>query len=164
MIRLHCRKNTSIPLAWEWRLEREIVWVRERKREREREMVWCEKERKNVTHVVVVVGKTWPITETLPQPKSVILKSHTLSESWKITPFWLSTLHSQTILKYGSHLVEVFIDISFSGPFTASFPLISTVFRNRLFNNSWWWLDSNPGSLVSEASPLSAEPRPLSIS
>ena len=54
-----------------------------------------------------------------------------------------------------------------NGPFPASFSLFSsfntqlTVNKCSIPINFWWWLDSNRGPLVSEATALPTEPQPL---
>ena len=61
--------------------------------------------------------------------------------------------------------VKMHLTIFLNEPFPASFSLFSSFLQTfnskRLLNKSYWWLDSNPGFLVSEATALSTVPQPL---
>ena len=54
-----------------------------------------------------------------------------------------------------------FLNGPFPAPFTLFSSFLQTVNRKYWFNKSCWWLDSNGGPLVTEATALPTEPQPL---
>ena len=76
---------------------------------------------------------------------------------------WATTISNGSL---GDHSPCFFLN----GPSPASFSLFSsfqyTVDSKQMFNINFfcWWLDSNRGPLVLEATPLPAEPQPLPLS